>query len=334
MAAAFPELRIWSNSGLTFPWVFATGPTGSISDANLGHGGCAAAEVMLIYFDDLADAAQQLIGYSWRDTSTTPSTLRRIIPFKHPFYTQLYCTRIVKVEGLQPDGVFDDTFGPYETYTLMRLTLQFSRPNYALLADNQILDMDGNPQEWLRYTDRYWYPDVQLYYRESTTFVYTEGTPSSPQQPVPSSVGLPIAKLELTRRWYQLPENAVYTNTGFPSNLIFNFFDGSNMLETLNSTAFLGIRAGCLRYVKPEILPQPLPLPPQLMGLLDTESFQLQYDVVFHFVYFDPPLGSGATTHGHNTLPWADNLWYLAATKQSGQPQFASNTMQNLWQIL
>ena len=332
--ADFPELRIWSNSGLTFPWAFATGPTGSLSDANLGHGGCAAAEIMLVYFDDIGTAAQELIGYSWRDTSTDPSTLRRILPFKHPFYTQLYCTRIVKVEGLQPNGVFDDTFGPYETYKVMRLTLQFSRPNYPLLTDDQILDLDGNPQEWLRYTDRFWYPDVQVYYRQTQEFVFTEGTPASPQQPFASSVGLPIPKLELTRRWYQLPENAVYDSTGFPTNVIFNYADGSNFLETLNANAFLGIRAGCLRYSKPEILPQPLPLPPELMRLLDTASFQLQYDIVFHFTYFDPPIGVGATTHGHNTLPWTDNLWYLAACKQSGTPQFASNTMPNLWQII
>jgi hypothetical protein len=336
VADPYPILTIHSTSGLTFPWAFYTGPTGSAGDANFGHGGCAAAELMLIRFEDFGVALQQLIGYSWRDASTTPPRLRRVLPFKHPFYTNLWCTRVVKVEGLKPDGLFVDTYGPFETYKILRLTLQFSRPSYAVLPDNAILDMSGNPQEWLRYTDRLWQPEIEVYSREGTQFRFTEGTgptATTPAAQYPGSIGLPIPKARLARRWYQLPEFGVYNVDGFPNNVLKDYLTGAILCETLNDATFFGIPAGCLRYVAPEIIPQPLPLPPGLMQLAGNEYFQLQYDVVFHFVWFDPPLGPGATTRGHNTVPWADTFWYKATSVQSGNPQFASSTLSNLWQI-
>ncbi len=334
-AGVFPQIRIQPTSGLTFPWAFYTGPTGSVSDANFGHGGCAAAELMLLYFQDLGPALQQLIGFSYRDSSTSPPTLRRVLPFKHPFLTNLWCTRVVKVEGLGPDGLFIDVYGPFETYKILRLTLQFSRPPYAILPDNAILDMMGQPQEWLRYTDRVWTPEVQLYSRQATQFTFaTVGTPPQIRgADYPGNIGMPIPKAGLARRWYQLPEFGVYDTNGFPNNVLKDYITGAILCETINDDTFFGITTNCLRYVAPEIISQPLPLPPGLMNLPGNEFFQLQYDVVFHFVWFDPPLGTNETVHGHNLVPWADNKWYYATTKQGGNPQFASSTFPHLWQI-
>jgi hypothetical protein len=78
---------------------------------------------------------------------------------------------------------------------------------------------------------------------------------------------------------------------------------------------------GTLLYEGCEITPQPLQLPPFLMqvGILNGAEpiSQVQYDVTFRFVYFDPPRASGGTPfRGHNLMPWArDGLWYHVHSK-------------------
>ncbi len=339
----FPELFFQPLSGLDFPWAFKTGSRGP-SDASFGPEGVVAAEVMMVYDEDAAIAAQQLLGYSWRDASTydpgvTGATLRRVLPFQHPYYTQMYCTRIVKVEGLSPDGkAVGITGSPFQQYKILLLTLQFSRPPYALLADDEIgTDMTtGVAQEWLRYTTRVWSPGTEILSREGTTFRFAEGTgptSTSPAATFPGSIGYPVTKVKLTMTWHQIPEFGMYDATGFPSNVLYDFFDGARLAGTVNASSFYDIDPNLLLYIQPDIQPHPLQLPPELMQLPGTENFLLQYDAVLHFLFFDPPLGPGATTAGHNTAPWADNFWYLVQSVNGGNPPFASSQFSSIFQI-
>lgn len=337
----FPELEVQPGSGLSFPWAFKTDSRGP-GDANFGPTGSRAVEVMIINDEDTDDALQELLGYSWRDASTydpptTGATLRRVLPFQHPYYTQLYCTRIVKSEGVSPLDIEIGIEGaPFQAYNLLYLTLEFSRPPYALLEDDEIgVDpTTGVAQEWLRYTTWVWSPGVEMLSREGTTFNYTSGTgPMASGQPFPGSIGYPVVKTKLTMTWHQLPQFGIYDANNFPNNVLYDFFNGDRLTSTVNASSFFDVDIGLLLYIVPEIVPHPLQLPPDLMKL-GNENFLLQYDAILHFLFFDPPLGPGATgPGGHNTAPWADGFWYPVASVQGGNPPFASTQFSSIFQI-
>jgi len=335
---------------LPFPWGFKVDGR-SPSDANFGPQRQAAVEVMMIYSDDLLNTMGQptlnplslLLGYSWRDASTfvdgvSPARLRRQLPWQHPLYNQLYCTQIVKVEGLGPEGKIEETYGSFEQYEIILLTLQFTRPPYALLEDNEVmLDPEtGLPEEWLRYTTWIWDPGVEFLSREGQSFVYTtSGTPAVGQQ-FPGSLGYPVCKLKFTLTWHQIPEIGVYDADRFPYNLLYDFSSGDRLPGTVNDASFFGRPEEQFLYIVPEIIPRPLQLPPALMNIFGGEQngIVLQYDVKVHMLFFDPPLGPTETgPGGHNCAPWADLNWYRVASKQGTNPPFDSSSFPSIFQI-
>lgn len=249
--------QVWPGSGLTFGWRFVAGSTWP-GDLSLGfEGGSVLTEQMEIQFADLVNPAVnvpgQLLGWSERVPSTQLGTiglgqpppqsqLNRHLPFQHPLYPELWCTRITRVEERQSQGYdlnviiprsFENS-APYGKYTLARLTLMFTRPPYAIVSDS---DMDlshtdaltGSRQEWLRYTDRFWSVNTQILGREQQQYQFAEGRPSqlgtppgSKPAPFPSAFGKPVSHQKLKRTWYQVPEAGVYDANGYPANL----FDG------------------------------------------------------------------------------------------------------------
>ena len=83
-----PALRIHPTSGLDFPWAeyHPDGVTGS-SSHTCGPDGVTVAMRMLIYWDTLPYAVQQLLGYSYRDSGTltprgTPWLRRKLRPLR------------------------------------------------------------------------------------------------------------------------------------------------------------------------------------------------------------------------------------------------------------
>lgn len=344
----FPELFVQPTSGLTFPWAFKVDGA-SPGDANFGPTGAMAAEVMLVYSEDLltldafTNPLSQLLGFSWRDdstfvTDTTPATLRRVLPWRHPYWLQLYCTKIVKFQGLSPDGKYEDIYGPFEQYKIVLLTLQFSRPPYALLPDQDIPENEttGVKEEWRRYTTKVWSPAIEILARQAGTYTYTSGTGVSGKD-FPGSVGFPVMKLGLTLTWNQLPQDAVYDEDGFPSNLLFDFFNGTRLPGSVNASVFNGSEVGTLLYLIPKIEPHPLQLPAVLMNLdLNEGAAQLQYNVILNFLYFDPPQGPGAamSSQGHNNAIFADGSYYPIASKQGGNPPFSSSQFSSIFAIL
>jgi hypothetical protein len=396
------SLPIQPESGLTFPWAELIQQGRDMSTLSMGPDGVTADMKMLVYYKDLSDAVQQILGYSQRITfqavaiastsAATPvvvnapghgletgsvttisgttqaslngvwtvteidannfslnfsvnpggigsggflqsSTLQRNLPFRHPRWDQLWCSRVASFKGIQPQGnelqtiaaaqqiTGTATAGVTASWTLAELGLQFVRPPYAVLSDNQAGSSGG---EWNRFTDRHWKPSVQMLSREGGTFKFAEGNAlsGSPPGPLglafPGSIGHKLPKLKLTRTWYQLPELCIYDQYGFPANLI-------QYLATVNNAVMWGRPAQTLLLEGFEVTPKPLQLPLELMGLLSNNLIQLQYDVTFQFEYFRPPPGTNTTTVGHNCFPWAgDALWYLAK---------AANTLGTAYQL-
>ena len=255
-----PDLNVHPTSGLDFPWAeyHPDGATGS-SSHTFGPDGVTVAMRMLIYWDTLPYAVQQLLGYSYRDAGTlTPRGtpwLRRKLPWKHPFLNQLYVKRISEVRGIRQQGkVFQSVMfggrgggqaemrtgmpvspgvpyrpnlGPWTDFFLAELTIHFWRPPYYVRTDAAVLDVNGSPQEWLRYTSKNWEMQLSMLSRENATFQWLPGVkPPSSSTYFTGSVGQPVTHLRVNRTWYQIPEQAIFRSigsSGMPDGIPKNF---------------------------------------------------------------------------------------------------------------
>ncbi len=325
----YPRLQVQPGSGLTFSWAEYLPQGADSSGSSFGHGPMAETMIILVYWHEMVDKTigmlGQLIGYSYRNDGLAVTRLSRVLPWKHPLYSQLWCTRITAVQGMQLKGknttaasAYTGGAGPISSYKVVALHLQFTRPNYPVLPDSSVPLTDGFYPEYLRFTDRYWRAHVQMLSREGQTFAYREGTPSG--NPFPGTVGTKVCHVKLTRTWYQIPEQCVLDGDGFPSGVILKPSSGDAIVASVNDDDFFGCPAGTLLYETPEIIPQELPLPQILMNLGFGEQFPVQYDVKFNFDYFNPPLGTGTSGdfRGHNCMPWAgDARWYIATINNS-----------------
>lgn len=256
------------------------------------------------------------------------SQLKRVLPFKHPRFTNLWCTRVAKVQGLAPQGVAEGFGAGATNYKLAVLTLQFTRPLYPILSDADIL-VGNNQQEYRRYLDRFWRSSVQMLTRQGQTFYFRQGSrPGQGVRNFPGSVGQRVGKAKLQRTWYQLPEEGILDSSGFPDGLLVDG-QGRTILGTINKTTFLGRPIGTLLYEDPIITPRPLPIPAELMEIT-SPVIQQQYDVTLQMEYFDPKAGEGVDTtrfRGHNMMPWAtDGQWYPVSARGENQALTSTTT--------
>ncbi len=209
-------------------------------DANLGPDGATFVMVMLINWSDLGTAFQELLGYSYRDTVQLPSRLRRRLPWQHPLANQMFVKSINGVKGIRLEG---DALsigggggglgpgstvntGPWSVFRLAQLTLQFWRPPYFVRSDAGVV-AGGAVQEWLRFVDKNWDLSTQMLCREGSTFYFSPGQGLATGLQFQGSVGQKITKLKVKRRWYQVPETALFrtlvdaTPNGIPANILF-----------------------------------------------------------------------------------------------------------------
>jgi hypothetical protein len=380
MPHLFPDLAVHPNSGLSFPWAEYIPRIEGTFDASLGSDGISLGMVMVIRWEDLETALVELLGYCSR---VDIGKLHRELPWQHPYFNQMWVKRVSKIQGIRNEGTEEgdaDGFspgrgsvgvgnpintGPWSVYNLALLTIQFWRPPYFIRTDADIGDGHGNQMEYLRYVDKVWEVETQMLSRESGHFVFIGATGG-----FTGSVGQPVTKYRVKRRWYEIPEAALFDNliddtpNGIPYNLIYTQSDAHNPITgyvypagspiggTLNlpvgggdpitpysgtppprppyvgdddeSKRFFGCFMGTLRFESAEIIPRPLQLPAYLMEIpafANNEAIsQQQYDVVFHFILFDPPTSPEVEIRGHNNYPCSGNgLWYPVRSQQDDQ---------------
>jgi len=329
-------LQSYPNSSLTIPWAEYTGKgTGSTADVSLGPDGVVAGLTLDFNWTDLQRAVQQLLGFSYRvpgpGTINGNPLLKRNLPFQHPYWGNLWCTRISRFQGVQMDGrAYDVSSGqPVTSYSRARLTCQFTRPLYPVIPDNLVPYNATSEvyEEWVRYCDRKWGIAIQILSRAGQSMIFSEG--NVPLGQFLGSIGQRVCHAKLTRRWYQVPWQGLLTPEpgGFPLGLLSDE-QGNMTPATVNMYPFLGAPVGTLLYESFDLIEQPLQMPPELM-LLVGETYPLQYDVVFHFDYFNPRLGLGVkpTGLGHNCAPSPyDGLWY-PCTASSFRGRFTTATV-------
>lgn len=255
-----PALQVQPTSGLDFPWAeYHTDQVSGSSSHTFGPDGVTVAMKMLIYWDDLPLALQQLLGYSWRDDGTlTPRGtpwLRRKLPWQHPVWNQLYVKRIAEVRGLRQQGKkktavmfrgvqgemraggvprpgqnVRPNLGPWTDFYLAELTLHFWRPPYYVRSDRAIIDtVTGNPREWLRYVSKSWEMSLNMLSRENSFFQWLPGVkPPDTAKYFTGSVGQAVTHFRVSRTWYQIPEQALFssigserTPEGLPTNMVY-----------------------------------------------------------------------------------------------------------------
>lgn len=330
MSHPFPQLQQYPNDGLSFAWAAYEGG-GSSFTATLGPDGVGVGMIMDIHWGDLEKALQELLGYSYREPSASGSgafIIKRVLPWQHPYLNQLVVKRVDRVQGIRNEGnsVSDPedidwivgsgisfgigaptNYGPWSEYHLARLTISFWRPPYYLRTDADILDVFGQPQEWLRYVDKNWSISTTMLSKENSTYAWAGGPTVAPTNVnFSGSVGIPISHSRVVRRWYQVPEACIFSiidsvPVGTPDNFLYMQSETQNPITgytitpsttpgdaayqaypipgTVNSPIgggvddsdselrMFGCRMGTLLFLGAEFTPRDLQLPPYLMNI-------------------------------------------------------------------
>lgn len=262
-----PGLRSHPTSGLSFPWAeYHPDPSTGSSTHSFGSDGVVVGMKIIIFWDDLPRACQEILGFSYRDASRlTPRGtpwLRRKLPWQHPVWNQLYVKRISEVRGIRPQGKRFTSLlvavltsagqgvpfggdgslpnlGPQTDFFLAELTLHFWRPPYYVRSDAAVVSpTTGNPQEWLRYVSKNWEMSLNMLSREGGTFKWLPGIqPPAAADYFPGSVGQPLTHFKVSRTWYQIPEQALFSSIaggppeGLPRNMVYTQTAAENPLS-------------------------------------------------------------------------------------------------------
>ena len=161
------------------------------------------------------------------------SILRRKLPWQWPCWNQMWVRNITDIHGWRMVGTNQDdddapdfstvggspgslyalNQGPWTEYERALLTIQFWRPPYYVRTDDNILDADGVPQEWLRYVEKKRSAAQQILTREGSQGVWS-GSPSNAgvggyANGLPGTVGQVVGHTKLTCTWYEIPEASI-----------------------------------------------------------------------------------------------------------------------------
>ena len=165
-------------------------------------------------------------GGEWR---TTGSVLRRVLPFQHPRFNQLWAKAVTRVVGITSQGRSlavapgggagqpEQVASPRSEFFLAALTVQFWRPPYNVRTDSAVFSAVLNKQcEWFRYVSREWEVETQMLSREGQTFEWHNNVGAGG---LPGSVGQKVSHSRVKRTWYQIPEAALFQRVAVGGSL-------------------------------------------------------------------------------------------------------------------
>jgi hypothetical protein len=265
---------------------------------------------IIVNWLDQWQAVMDLLGQNLRvENEDGTVSLERIPPMNHPIFTHLYCT---KIEGPRPFGKFVQKVQiggyAYSQWEFSLIVATFTQPKFAVLSDANLQNNFGAGQEWNRYVEWNYRPDVEVLSRPGSQFLYAEGAAGNPQgTALPRDVAQFLAKADLTPKWYRVPYVGLFSPTTFrPENILAG-------LGKVNDATFQSNLKGTLLFKGVVIELKESPLKPTMQnGNFAVGQPSLVCDCTFALSYFQPSdLG---TYHGHNLFPAAghDPTWYLA----------------------
>ncbi len=272
-------------------------------------------EKIAVPFDIAYDAQLAILGYSYTSGMAAKASLKRLVPLRHPLYTNYYCSGVNNEYGYQFTGKYPSPtgtgnpgvqqFGAKYIYSIFDATFEPNKIYYA--PDSAQLP------EYNRYISYEYDGRAEFIERPFGQMVFTEG-PGAGHPFQGRSISIET-KADFQVTWWQVPEDWVSINgvglPGFPTKIF-------NCIGTLNNTAIWNFPKGTLLMLKPKVLRYPCPLMLMNPGTLSPQTFYL--DIQLNFVWFDPP--GAPTTKGHNNKPWfpgevgTQMKYYLATARK------------------
>ncbi len=302
--------------------------------------GSRAGMVMDVFWDDWVNEDQPVLGalVGWTDVDPSSGGLRRYLPFAHPVYQTLWCGGVASVTPMfWKEKTEGDWSGPYNSYQIARLALSFEAKPYTILSDSDLAEKfppggDGIVQEWQRYCviDPA-LPTVRVLSRAGASMRFSEGDASG--KDLTGSVNIREISADIKIRWLQLPWNWALDNRNLPAKAL-------AAGNKVNSDAFMNYAAGTLLLKSARAVPVEAPFLIPGVHLWEPQRY-VDLELVMEF--FDPPLGTGATTRGHNTAPWygdpdttvGDGRYYAVESATgavgSGDPPYGSAAYANIF---
>lgn len=267
------------------------------STTNVSTSSMAATLCVDIAWDDLPTAIPYIVGYG---TVTGPTgsifTLSRNIPARHPIYPWLRATRMVSIQGRQPNGnTAAGEHGTAPAWKTARLTILFEAPKYPILTDDQI------SAEYQRYTEWSYEPSVETLARRGQNWYFTNGDAQDVTLSYAGDIYLRQPKGYLKATWYDVPDTWLYLGRLLPTNVIqcqgtVNLFafpkiavaDQTYIPPPGQEQKYVQARPGTLLMLQPKIRSRAQFVPQQLDPLVDLAWFPRSHDVEFMWLHFDP----------------------------------------------
>lgn len=249
MAGALDIPDLAKRGAFSFPWAQYEGnKVQGNFDASMGSDGVRTGLSIIVRWQDLMVACQEVLGYSFRDVSVPAAPrLRRVLPWQNPYFTQLYAKEITKVIALSQTGAVVNQFNlpgagagqgadPVEaatSYSFAILTVSFWRPPFYVRTDHDVI-FGGQPREWNRFVERSWQPSAEAMDQQGNQVLYLPGqNPNLAGKSFRGSASVKVAKNRMRLRWVDVPEacvfQAAYTFDPTPQGLPF--------VATLSQTA-------------------------------------------------------------------------------------------------
>jgi hypothetical protein len=285
---------------LGIPWAeFAVKSVRTEASFSSEGGGNQAVLPLQVRWIDHEVAVQALVGDNYRDPGT--GLFVRKLPAPHPYYTNLYCSR-VNVRPYKFIGKTDLGTGVAADWRYAILTAVFTQPKWnRTLSDSELLRVFGDPpEEWQRFTIWHPQPMVETISRPKDQLAWGETIgPVVAGGVLPDSIARLLGKIDMTLTWCRVPGRGLFASaggvpgTGLPTNIV-------NLLGTVNnSPAIFGRPIGELLFKGAAIEPVENA---QTAGVLPDGQTNLLYNVRFFFSLFPTSTsgleGSGAY-HGH-----------------------------------
>lgn len=302
-----------------------------LGDANFGPDGGTAAETVII---DLATP-----GHDWK---TALFNLREILgwhiagaggiirnpPKRHPFYSNLWATRITGIKGIGYRGQLQTGWGVTSNWQYLEVTIQYSSLQYDIYTDQDGVITRGG--EWNRWT--VWRDRPRLEYLQSNRNEYrfwpTLPPGLSPNDNViKQSVPRPKISGLVEVEWLLVPRAYVFGGSRRAVNILACEGKTNNAPFPPDTQIY---PAGTLLLEEPHVEPAPAPLPPNTLlgaaaGFLDG-----YVNIKLQFRFQDPPnafdqagnlvaTGNDPGARGHNLFPTPYSpLWFRIGSAPVG----------------